>query len=341
VGAVEMLRGQLLQDAAEAPQIYGELARSQLFERVCDRFSAEMQEEPVLRDLLQIQLLAQIRAEMPTAAELAAALKEPLATIQQKLQKIENILDPPVQVWVRGRNFPKNPFQPLSGGIDDADSDRFLEQPRLMREVFDLLEAKSSVALIGERGMGKSSLLKAIGRVSQDRLQRQAVYINWNLVHNEETFWGIVCNQIRVPVCTNSELVKVIESRRLLLLLDEVEKMERQVFGEEIRTQLRGFANSDQMKVVVAACVPLDVLFPGEAHSLISLFNNLCLEAKMPPWNLSMVKSYIDRCLRNTLVRFTPQEIQELFWKSQGNPQVLVKSCYELYLEYRNHYETR
>jgi hypothetical protein len=98
VGAMEMLRGQLLQDAAEAPPIYGELARSQLFERVCDRFSAEMQEEPVLRDLLQIQLLAQIRAEMPTAAELAAALEEPLATIQQKLQKIENILDPPVPV---------------------------------------------------------------------------------------------------------------------------------------------------------------------------------------------------------------------------------------------------
>lgn len=39
IGAVELLRGQLLQDSEGALSIYIE---SQLFERVCDRFSAEM-----------------------------------------------------------------------------------------------------------------------------------------------------------------------------------------------------------------------------------------------------------------------------------------------------------
>jgi hypothetical protein len=39
----------------------------------------------------------------------------------------------------------------------------------------------SSVALIGDRGIGKSSLLKANERISLERLARQAIYVDWHL----------------------------------------------------------------------------------------------------------------------------------------------------------------
>jgi hypothetical protein len=325
VGAVEMLRGQLLQDAAEAPQIYGELARSQLFERVCDRFSAEMQEEPVLRDLLQIQLLAQIRAEMPTAAGLAEALAGSFGTIQQELQEIKDILLPPPPVQVRGQDFPRNPFVPLKGRVDDMS--QFFPQPELINQIFELLNAGSSVALIGDRGMGKSSLLKEIQRISMKRLNRQAIYVDWNLVRNEKTFWELICHEIRVPQCVNSELVRTLQSRRLLLLLDDVES--RQVFSEEIRYQLRGFAQGDSMKIIVVARASLDSIFPD--NGFVSSLSETCTEQRILNWSESMIRAYIANRLDNSGVGFSEIEVQNILTKSYGNPRKLVRECNEIY----------
>jgi AAA ATPase domain len=281
---------------SEAPMVYLDLVRSSFFERVCDCFGAEVRDRSELRDLLELQLLSKIEGQMLTIDDLTGALQQmvvqPLKNIDRRLERIEGLLQPPQPlVLPSGATLPPNPFVPLNGRIDDPS--QFFAQDKMIRQIFETLNSGSSVALIGERGMGKSSLLKEIARISEARLQRQAVYVDWNLVRNEKTFWEIVCDQIRVPFCTNYDLIRALQSRRLLLLLDEVELMERQVFGEEIRIQLRGFAQGNQMKVVVAACVSLDRLFPDEPHSLISVFNNLCTEEKIFRWDENIIDSYI------------------------------------------------
>jgi hypothetical protein len=53
------------------------------------------------------------------------------------------------------------------------------------------------------------------------------------------------------------------------------------------------------------------------------------------------VRNYINRRLQPTPVRFTFQEEQEIYRQSQGNPQKLVKHCYDLYKARRDYDGTR
>jgi hypothetical protein len=234
---------------------------------------------------------------------------------------------------------PPNPFIPLTGRVEDPT--RFFEPMGVLNNIFETLNAGSSVALIGERGMGKSSILKAIERLALVRLNRQAIYLDWNLIPNEDTFWEMVCHGIGVQRCYNHHLIRELQSRQILLLLDEVEKMGQQEFGAEVRQQLRGFAQGSSMKVVIAACVSLDLLFADAHHSLLSPFAGLCTEEKIPRWNERTIRSYIQQRLTGNPIQFTDAEIENVVQTSQGQPQQLVKDCYHLYRQYRDRYESR
>jgi energy-coupling factor transporter ATP-binding protein EcfA2 len=236
-------------------------------------------------------------------------------------------------------SLPPNPFVPLTGRVEDPA--QFFEPQGVINNIFETLNSGSSVALIGERGMGKSSILKAIERLAPERLNRQAIYLDWNLIPNEDTFWELVCHGIGVPRCHNHHLIKELQSRRLLLLLDEVEKMGQQEFGAEIRSQLRGFAQGSSMKVVIAACVSLDLLFADAHNSLLSPFAGLCMEEKIPRWSDRMMQNYIAQRLADNPIKFTDTEINRIVQTSQGQPQQLVKDCHHLYRQYRNRNESR
>ena len=235
--------------------------------------------------------------------------------------------------------LPPNPFIPLTGRVEDPA--QFFEPRGVINGIFETLSSGSSVALIGERGMGKSSILKAIERLALARLQRQAIYLDWNLIPNEDTFWEMVCHGIGIQRCYNHHLIRELQSRQLLLLLDEVEKMGQQEFGSEIRQQLRGFAQGSSMKVVIAACVSLDLLFQDAHNSLLSPFTGLCMEERIPRWNEDMMRKYIADRLAGNPIQFTAKEIEQIAQTCQGQPQQLVQACYQLYRQYRNRYESR
>jgi hypothetical protein len=172
----------------------------------------------------KFKLEKQIKAEEAIQSQLSDRLNE----IETALNLNSLISSPP----------PPNPFIPLTGRVEDPT--QFFEPQGVINSVFETLNSGSSVALIGERGMGKSSILKAIERLAPMRSQRKAIYLDWNLIPNEDTFWEMVCHGIGVPRCYNHHLIRELQSRQLLLLLDEVEKMGQQEFGSEIRSQLRG-----------------------------------------------------------------------------------------------------
>jgi Effector-associated domain 10/AAA domain len=232
-----------------------------------------------------------------------------------------------------------NPFVPLTGRVEDPA--QFFEPQGVVNNVFETLNSGSSVALIGERGMGKSSILKAIERLAPERLQRQAIYLDWNLIPNEDTFWEMVCHGIGVQRCYNHHLIRELQSRRILLLLDEVEKMGQQEFGSEIRSQLRGFAQGSSMKVVMATCVSLDILFADAHNSLLSPFAGLCMEEKIPRWSDRMMGNYIGQRLAGNPIQFTSTQIDRIVQASEGQPQQLVKDCHNLYRQYRDRHESR
>jgi energy-coupling factor transporter ATP-binding protein EcfA2 len=241
-------------------------------------------------------------------------------------------------------SLPPNPFVPLNGPVEDPA--QFFEPHCVINNVFELLNSGSSVALIGERGMGKSSVLKAIERLALERLGRQAIYLNWNLIRNEDTFWELICELIGVARCHNLQLIRALQSRRLLLLLDEVERMAQQEFGAEIRSQLRGFAQDSSIKVVVTARVSLDL--PNQwgkplssDDNFVSPFAGLCIEERIQRWSDKMIQNYIEWRLTGNHIRFTQTEIEGIIKATQGKPEQLVQCCHKLYREYRDSYGSK
>jgi len=239
-----------------------------------------------------------------------------------------------------------NPFFPLSGRIDQPQF--FFGRKREIRAVFDTLNSGSSVAIIGERAIGKSSLLQAIYREApnQFREPRQPIYLNLEDVYDENDFYDALCRLTGIEKAKGTELSRALDSPqfRFLLLLDEVEKMSWDGFTNQVRSQLRGLAyGSDApLRLVVAACTSLDTLFP-DSQDKKSPFQGICIEENLKQWDEKTSREFIASRLQASWltpvaqpVNFTEEEIAGLIAESGGYPQKLMQLCYQTYAGYIN-----
>jgi len=99
---------------------------------------------------------------------------------------------------IKGTNLSPSPFVPLSGRIDNPQ--QFFNREKEIREVFDFLNGGSSVALIGESGIGKSSILKEIERRASRELQppRQPVYLSLANMENQDDLYDALCDRFEI-----------------------------------------------------------------------------------------------------------------------------------------------
>jgi hypothetical protein len=237
-----------------------------------------------------------------------------------------------------------NPFFPLSGRIDKPQF--FFGRKREIRAVFDTLNSGSSVAIIGERAIGKSSLLQAIYREAPNQLRepRKPIYLNLEDVYDEDDFYGALCRLMGIEKAKGTELSRALDSPqfRFLLLLDEVENMIWEGFTNQVRNQLRGLANRSDapLRLVVAASTPLNVLFP-DSQDKKSPFQGICLEENLKQWDEKTSREFIASRLQADWltpvaqpVSFTEAEIAGLIAESGGYPQKLMQLCYQTYDRY-------
>src|SRR4028119_711212 len=110
-----------------------------------------------------------------------------------------------------------NPFVPLTGWVDEPQL--FFNRKREIRQVFEILNSGGSVAVIGERGIGKSSLLLAICREAKQQLQppREPIYLNLQLLENEDEFYADLCEQVGIEKSRGYMLTRALRGKRLLL----------------------------------------------------------------------------------------------------------------------------
>jgi DNA-binding Xre family transcriptional regulator len=237
-----------------------------------------------------------------------------------------------------------NPFIPQHGKIDDPRF--FFGREREIRWVFQTLNSGSSVAIIGERAIGKSSVLQAIYREAPNQLHhpRQPIYLDLKNVCDENDFYGALCHKAGIETAKGYLLQRALESHRLLLLLDEVEKMTWDGFTNQVRGQLRGLAegNNAPLRLVVAACPSLDTLFPdSQDKNMTSPFKGICIEENLKQWDEKTSREFIVSRLRASWltpvaqpVNFTEEEIAGLIAESGGYPQKLMQLCYKTYDRY-------
>ena len=262
------------------------------------------------------------------------------------LQFTDSVKNPVSSVEVDNSDH-NNPFIPQHGKIDDPRF--FFGRGREIRRVFETLNAGSSVAIIGERAIGKSSLLHAIYREapSQLRYQRKPIYLDLKNVFDENDFYGALCYKAGIEKAKGYLLERALESHKLLLLLDEVEKMTSGGFSEQVRGQLGGLANgiNAPLSLVVAARTSLDILFPdSQDPNMTSAFKEICTQETLKQWDDPIIsrKFIASRLQADWLtpvpqpVSFTEAEITGLIAESGGYPQKLMQLCYKTYAGYLN-----
>lgn len=232
-----------------------------------------------------------------------------------------------------------NPFVPLTGRLDNPQL--LFGREREIRRVFEALNSGSSVALIGEREIGKSSLLQGICQQAESQLilPRKPIYLNLQLVYDEQDFYEALCSEIGIEVCKGNRLARALSKQRprLLLVLDEVEKMTWDGFTNQLRGQLRGLAEGSDapLRLVVAASTSLDLLFPDSYQiGMTSPFKGICIEEWINLWDEVTVRAFISSRLAPTPIRFSEAEIIKLVRESRGHPKQLMNLCYQTYNNY-------
>jgi hypothetical protein len=231
-----------------------------------------------------------------------------------------------------------NPFVPQQGRVDD--SQQFFNRDREIRRVFEVLNSGSSVALIGEEGIGKSSLLWKICQLADSCLYspRQSVFLDLNWVNDENDFYGALCHEVGIPESRDYSLTRNLRDRRILLAIDNVGKMTWEGFTRGVRDRLRGLAEGSNapLKLILAASEPLERLFnDSQNEGKTSPLAGICQEESLKPWDeATTARAFIDARLAMTSVRFTEEEIIQLVQESGGHPRQLMQLCYRTYSRY-------
>jgi hypothetical protein len=230
-----------------------------------------------------------------------------------------------------------NPLVPLSGRIDSPD--QFFGREEVLARIFEVLNSGSSVALIGKREIGKSSLLKAVEARAKESLTlyREPVYLDLRDIADEDDFYYALCDKAGIPECKGYRFKRELSSKRLLLLLDEIEQMTWEGFTNQVRGQLRALAEGRDapLRLVIAASKSLDRLFPDSADSnLVSPLSGICLEEAVTGWDEFTIRAFIADRLQTKSVQFAEADILAIVQVSQGNPKQVVTLCYERYASF-------
>ncbi|MEH1826323.1 MAG: ATP-binding protein [Nostoc sp.] len=263
-------------------------------------------------------------------SEKASPSQQPLVEPTNPTQEDESQPDNLLQ-----RNH--NPFIPFNGRVEEKYL--FFDREREIRRVFEVLNSGSSVVLIGEEGIGKSSLLWMICQEAETRLnvKRQPVFLDLNWLHNESQFYSALCHEIGIPESKDYQLTRNLRNHKILLAIDNVGKLTGEGFTRNIRDYLRGLADAsnDPLKLILAATEPLNNLFnDSQDQGKTSPLAGICQEEHIYPWDEATIRAFITNRLARTLVSFTEEEIIQLIQESGGHPRKLMQLCYRTYSQY-------
>ena len=232
-----------------------------------------------------------------------------------------------------------NPFIPRSGIVKNAK--KFFGREKELNRIFETLNSGSSVALIGDREIGKSSLLWAISQQAEAKLipPRKPIYLDMSQVSDEADFYYALCSEVGIEDCKGYKLTRALKNQRpqLLLLLDESQNITWEGFTNQVRAQLRGFSYLDDapLRLVVAASTSLDQLFPDSNEiGMVSPFQNICLEEEINLWDEATVRDFISYRLENNPIQFTESEIIQIVRSCGGYPKEIMQMCYRTYARY-------
>ncbi len=259
-------------------------------------------------------------------------------------------------------------INPFSYGKPVDDPDRFVGHHREIQQVYSrLLSAFESSSIVGERRIGKTSLLKVLGHPTMQAKfganpeKYTFIYQDFQFlgVDTKPTrFWQRVLRSIRRAVKTHEEIVEEIEyavesesidnytlddifslideqDLYIVLLLDEFENVTRnENFDDDFFAGLRALAIHHNLALITSSRQELVELTHSEKVRS-SPFFNIFANINLRPFTETEATELIDKYLVGTDVNFLLRELNVVFAIAGYHPHFLQMACHHLFAAYQ------
>ncbi|MGC9395379.1 MAG: AAA family ATPase [Anaerolineae bacterium] len=227
-----------------------------------------------------------------------------------------------------------NPFGNL---MPVTRSEDFFDREQELKQIFGLIQHGSSISIVGESGVGKTSILRMICALGPEYLNLSSVVfmlIDLQQIRSDEEFYVAFSNNLGLSsVFRGYKLAQALEDNHYVLCLDEIEQLTKDGFTDEIPDLLRSLAISRNLLLVVTSRIPLqDVFEPGITSPLFNIFQTLEVDNFEP----AIAEDFLRQRLRHAGIQFTPGEILSLVETTGGKPRQLQQAAYSLYEEKRS-----
>lgn len=212
-----------------------------------------------------------------------------------------------------------NPFY-TSGRINDAAL--FFGRQRIIREICSELGKGCSVSVVGESQVGKSSLLYYIYRTSDAWRQDDCMveFIDLQSVLDETDLCETVLQKLGEKGSSLRDLKRALAGRKLVLLLDEAERLAEEDFNPRLHDLLRSLAQEPHFALCLASRRALEEVFPSRTPGGVSPFHNIFTVKALGPFTYAEAREFLAARLANAGIPFSEQEIERLLTESQCHP---------------------
>lgn len=260
-------------------------------------------------------------ARQKQLVHLLATLEDLREDLRDDIGQLRQMLIQSADVAAPAREMVINPFG--NRGRIEHSHDYLIRQP-LTRHIFEELQKSVSLSIVGDSQSGKSSLLWYITQAGPEALGRAAedfIYFNMELVRHEDDFFENLCEELGLPHLRGMKLGRRLRGRRIVLCLDEVERMNYAGFGYDLRSELRGLSDgiTAPFTLVIASRSPLGQLFP-DSPELTSPLAGICKQENMPFFTLSECQELVKQKLANSPFTIPATDVEHAWQRTHGHP---------------------
>jgi hypothetical protein len=225
-----------------------------------------------------------------------------------------------------------NPFG-KEGRINNPED--FFDREEILDQIFEALNKGGNRTIVGEKQIGKSSILSMVCNLGLERLKftpESFVYLDMRTIYDENDFFDALCSELGIETCRGFQLARKLRNKRYIFCLDTFEKQREECFRSDMWSELRGLADGDSapFKLVIASRSPLNKLL-ADYSGKTSPLDDICREINVEPFSPDVARDFLKHRLRDTDISFTESEINQLIEETKVHPARLQQAAANLY----------
>jgi tetratricopeptide (TPR) repeat protein/O-acetyl-ADP-ribose deacetylase (regulator of RNase III) len=217
-----------------------------------------------------------------------------------------------------------------------TDPSRFFDRQDVVQDLIQRLHRRENISLIGERGMGKSSLLAYLHATRERWMPDHAdrvIYLDCQGLTDRRNFYAKLTEALGGKGDNASAFMDAIEQGLAILLLDEFERLVDMEGANEIFNVLRSVFQQGQASSIIVTQGTLSDLVSVKMDLSVSPLSNIYSICRLGPYSVAVAREFLTTRLEGTGVTFSEEEIDRLVEESGGHSGRLTELASDLYSE--------